>query len=386
MHHSGQRQQLVPALEEWNRLTGLKFTNSEVGLEADIYTKALNEATVRTGKIDVFLTFVNWIADMAEAGLILDQTGWWQSYDPEVYHGSNAYIKPLDSFTSLYKGHRYSMGADNDTFSMFYRKDLAGGDVPQTWGEFDQWVTEQNKPDQGIRGLHMFAERYFAYTAWAARFISKGGAYFDDNMDPLIASDAGVAALEEQKRLVDSIMWPDAVSGDWTAAYSRFPEGTVFCAWAWPSLGQFAEDPTNSKVAGKVSAMPIPGTMKGGLGAINHTGTLDPYRRSWYETQEMKKRYGEELLGVLLQMTPQAFKDISLRGANQYLDNLNLNLQQAFGGQKGQEKALQDTEKEWQKITDRLGRGLQIEAWRSERNTYPEQIRTLWRSKGVFTS
>jgi multiple sugar transport system substrate-binding protein len=425
MHHSGQRQQLAPALEEWNRLTGLKFTSEEVGLEADIYTKALNEATVRTGRIDIFLTFVNWIADMAEAGLILDQTDWWQSYDPEVDHGNSAYIKPLDSFTSIYKGRRYSMGADNDTFSMFYRKDLAPGDVPQTWEEFDQWVADHHRPDEGIRGLHMYAERYFAYTGWAARFTSKGGAFFDDNMDPLVVSDEGVAALEEQKRLVDSVMWPDAVSGDWTAAYSRFPEGSVFCAWAWPSLGQFAEDPQTSKVAGKVSAMPIPGTMNGGqlvravphvvgwsfsisrygkapeaayafvqwfcgpktgLDAINHTGTLDPYRRSWYETQEMKKRYGEELLGVLLEMTPQAFPDISLRGANQYLDNLNLNLQQGFSGQKSPEQALQAAADEWQKITDRLGRGTQIEAWRSARSTYPEQIRNLWQSKGVFNS
>jgi multiple sugar transport system substrate-binding protein len=423
MHHSGQRQQLVPALKEWNRLTGLEFVSSEVGLEADIYTKAINEATVRSGNIDVFLTFVNWNADLAESGLILDQTAWWQSYDPEVDHGPNAYLKPLDSFTSLYKGRRFSMGADNDAFSMFYRKDLEPGDVPQTWEEFDRWVVEHNRPDQRLRGLHMYAERFFAYTGWAARFISKGGAYFNDNMDPLIVSDEGVAALEEQKRLVDQVMWPDAVSGDWTVAYSRFPEGSVFCAWAWPSLGQWAENPKTSKVAGKVSAMPLPGTMhdgelvravphvvgwsfsisrygkapeaayafiqwfcgpKVGLEAINRTGTLDPYRTPWYQTEQMKKRYGEDLLRVLLQMTPQTFPDISLRGANQYLDNLNLNLQQGFSGRKSPEQALKDTADEWQKITDRIGRGLQIDAWRSHRNSYPEQIRNLWRKKGVF--
>ncbi|MFN3763568.1 MAG: twin-arginine translocation signal domain-containing protein, partial [Anaerolineae bacterium] len=66
MHHSGQRNNIVPALEEWNRLTGLNFQSAEVGLEADIYTKAMNEAVVRTGDYDIFLTFCNWIGDMAE--------------------------------------------------------------------------------------------------------------------------------------------------------------------------------------------------------------------------------------------------------------------------------------------------------------------------------
>ncbi len=427
MHHSGQRNQLVPSLEKWNQLTGLNFVSAEVGLEADIYTKVMNEATVRTGEFDIFLTFVNWIADFAEAGVIVDQTDWWDAYRPEVTEGSSPYVRPLDAFTSLYKGRRFSLGADNDTFSMFYRKDLLGAsDLPQTWEEFDQWIADHHFPGDDVFGVHMYAERFFAYTGWSARFISKGGTYFDDSMDPLIVSDEGVAALEEMKGLVDNYMWPDAVSGDWTGAYSRFPEGSVFCAWAWPSLGQFAENPEESNVAGNVGAMQIPGTNHDGLGlvravphvvgwsysisrygtapeaayafiqwfcgpeigleSLSRTGTLDPFRASWFEDAGMRESYGEDLLNTLLEMTGQAFPDISLRGANEYLDNLNLNLQQAFGGQKDPEKALQDTADAWQEVTDRLGRGTQIEAWRSERSTYPQQVQDLWARKGLFPS
>lgn len=422
MHHSGQRNQLVPSLDKWNDLTGLNFVSSEVGLEGDIYTKTMNEATVRTGDIDIFLTFVNWIADFAESGVIVDQTDWWEAYRPEVTSGSSPYLKPLDAFTSLYKGRRFSMGADNDTFSMFYRKDLAGaGSVPETWEEFDEWVADHHTDD--VHGVHMYAERFFAYTGWAARFISKGGAFFDDEMDPLILSDEGVAAVEEMTNLADNYMWPDAVSGDWTGAYSRFPEGSVFAAWAWPSLGQFAENPEESNVAGNVGAMPIPGTEHSGLGVVravphvvgwsysisrygkapeaayaflqwfcgpeigleslSRTGTLDPFRTTWFDDPGMKESYGEDLLSTLLEMTGQAFPDISLRGANEYLDNLNLNLQQAFGGQKDPESALQDTADAWQEITDRLGRGTQIEAWESERSSYPQQIQDLWAQKGT---
>jgi multiple sugar transport system substrate-binding protein len=438
MHHSGQRNNIVPALEEWNRLTGLNFQNAEIGLESDIYTKAMNEAVVRTGDYDIFLTFCNWIGDMAEANLILDQSDWWAKYDPEVDHGPNRYVAPLDKFTSLYKGGRYAMGADDDAFSLFFRKDLfedpaeAGAfedrygrplALPTTWQEFDEWVAFFDRPEAGIRGAHMYAERYFAYTAWAARFISKGGAYFDDNMDPLIASEEGVTALEEQIRLTQNYMWPDAVTGDWSHAYSHFPNGEVFFAWAWASLGKFAEDPANSKIIGKVGAMPMPGSLHDGnlivavphvvgwsfsisrygrapeaaycwvqwfngptvgLDAIARVGTLDPFREPWFDDPKMKTAYGEEFLPILHDLTGNSFADLALRGAAEYLDNLNLNLQQAYAGQKQAEAALRDTALSWQQITDRIGRMGQIEAWRGERQNYPQAIQDLWARKGTF--
>lgn len=440
MHHSGQRNNIVPALEEWNKLTGLNFVSAEIGAEPDIYTKSLHEAVARTGNFDIFLTFVNWIADMAEAGLIVDLTDYFARYDPEIDHGPNAYVPPLDRFTTTYKGRRFAVGADDDAFSCFYRKDLMADpnekkrfedkygrplEVPKTWKEFDEWIAFFDRPDKGLRGAHMYAERYFAYTAWAARFVSRGGAYFNDNMDPMIASPEGVGALEEQVNLVRNHMLPEAVTGDWTVAYSRFPAGAVFFAWAWPSLGKWAEDPKTSKIVGKVGAMEVPGTMhngdliravphvvgwsfsvsrygknpeaaycfiqwftgpKTGLEAIARVGTLDVFRKPWFEAEEMKKAYGAELLPILLKGTQDAFPDLSLRGANEYLDKLNLNLQQAFAGTKAPEAALKDTEAEWQKITDRLGRLTQIEAWRSERQGYPARLQDLWKKLGKFPS
>lgn len=440
MHHSGQRNNIVPALSEWNTLTGLNFVSAEVGAEPDIYTKAMNEAVVRTGNFDIFLTFVNWIADMAEAGLIVDLTDFYAKYDPEIDHGPNAYVPPLDRFTTTYKGRRFAVGADDDAFSCFFRKDLMENPdekkrfedkygrplaVPETWKEFDEWIAFFDRPNKGIRGAHMYAERYFAYTAWAARFVSRGGAYFNDNMDPTIATDEGIAALEEQVRLVRTYMLPEAVTGDWTVAYSRFPAGQVFFAWAWPSLGKFAEDPKNSKIVGKVGVMEVPGTSQNGqivravphvvgwsfsvsrygknaeaaycfaqwftgpttgLDAIARVGTLDVFRKPWFEDEKMKKAYGAELLPILLKSTQSAFPDISLRGANEYLDKLNLNLQQAFSGRKTAQQVLKDTTGEWQKTTDRLGRLGQIEAWRSERKGYPAQIQELWKKLGKFPS
>ncbi len=438
MHHSGQRNNIVPALEEWNSLTGLNFVSAEVGLESDIYTRAMNEAVVRTGDFDIFLTFVNWIADMAEAGLILDLTDFYDRYDPEVDHGDSPYVPPLDRFTTQYKGRRYAVGADDDAFSLFYRKDIMEApneaaafedtygrplELPDTWEEFDDWIAFFDRPEEGFRGAHMYAERFFAYTAWAARFISKGGAYFDDNMNPLINSDEGVEALEEQIRLVQNHMWEDAVTGGWPEAYARFPEGSVFFAWAWASLGKFAQDPETSQIVGNVGYMNMPGTMHNGtlvravphvvgwsfsisnfgklpeaaycftqwftgptvgLEAIARVGTLDVFRRTWFDEPTMQDAYGAEFMPVLLELTRNSFPDISLQGANEYLDNLNLHLQLAFAGEKDAEQALNDAADEWQQITQRIGRVGQIEAWRGERASYPQPIQDLWAQRGIF--
>ncbi len=433
MHHSGQRNNIVPALEEWNKLTGLNFQSAEIGLESDIYVKAMNEAVVRTGDYDVFLTMCNWIGDMAEAGLIYDLTPWYEKYDPEVDHGPDAFVPPLDHFTTTYKGRRFAIGADDDAYSIFFRKDLMEDpdeqkafedkygrplEVPNTWPEFDEWVEFWDRPEEGMRGAHLYAERYFAYTTWAARFISKGGIYFDDNMDPGIASDEGVEALEEMVRLTQNYMHEDTITGDWSGAYTRFPEGTAFCAMAWASLGKWAQDPETSKIVGKVGYGLVPGTMHDGVliraaphvvgwsfsvsrygkspeaaycwiqwftgpavgvEAIARIGTLDIFRKSWFEDPGMKQAYGAEFMPVLLGNTENCFPDVSLRGANEYLDKLNLHIQAANSGDEDPEAALKAAADEWQEITDRLGRLGQIEAWREERQGYPQHIRDLWK-------
>ncbi len=97
----------------------------------------------------------------------------------------------------------------------------------------------------------------------------------------------------------------------------------------------------------------------------------------------MKDAYGAEFMPVLLNLTKNSFPDLAVRGAAEYLDNLNLNLQQAYAGEKGAEQALEDTADAWQQITDRIGRLGQAEAWREERKGYPQAVQDLWEKLGT---
>ncbi len=441
MIHSGQRGQIAPALEEFNELTGLNVELVVIGYEADIYTKAMNEAVVRTGEYDLFLTFCNWIGDMAEAGLIFPLDGWVENYDPEIAHGPNAYVQPLDEFTTQYGGHYYALGMDNDALVLFYRKDLMedlkeqadfkaqyGRELalPKTWEEFDQISEFFDRPEEGLRGAHLYSTRQFAYTSWAPRFIAQGGIYFDPtNMDPLINTPEGLEALQEIIALTKEHMFPEAYTGDWSGAYTFFPEGKVFWTIAWASLGHWASDPETSQIAGKVGFAQLPGEYHDGVlyratphvvgwslsvsrygkapeaayliaqwlnspsvsaASITRTGTLDPFRQNHFEDPELLQAYGPEIAPVLLKNAEQSFPDISLRGANEYIDQLNLNLQLAVAGLKDPEKALADTASTWQEITDRLGRGRQIESWQQEIKRYPRHLRELWVELGKVTS
>lgn len=437
MIHSGQRGQLAPQVEKLSKLTGLNVEVVVIGVEPDIHTKAMNEAVVKSGEFDLFLGFSNWTGDFAEAGLIALLDEWVAKYRPEVDRGPSAYVAPLDKFTTRYKGKYYALGMDNDAFVLFYRKDMFEDSkeqanfkakfgrplaLPETWEDFDQLAEFFDRPGQGIRGAHLYSTRYFAYTSWAPRFVSRGGIYFNPkNMDPMINTSEGVKALQEHIDVTQKHMFPEAYTGDWSVSYDRFPAGQIYMAVAWPSLGQFAEDPEVSKISGKVGFAKLPGSLHRGkpiratphvvgwsltvsrygkspeaayliaqwlnspsvsLDVITSKGTLDPFRLNHFENRKLMQTYGPELGPILRGNTEQSFPDISLRGAAEYLDILNLNVQAAVAGQISAKEALDKTAAKWREITDRLGKEEQLKAWQSEIKGYPRHIRQLWFNMG----
>ena len=56
---------------------------------------------------------------------------------------------------------------------------------------------------------------------------------------------------------------------------------------------------------------------------------------------------------------------IPLPGNREYLDALDVSLQEAYHGRISAEEAMKRTAKQWEKITDDIGRKKQIEAWKS---------------------
>jgi hypothetical protein len=56
---------------------------------------------------------------------------------------------------------------------------------------------------------------------------------------------------------------------------------------------------------------------------------------------------------------------IPLLGNREYFDALDVSLQEASLGKLGAEEAMKRTARQWEKITDDIGRRKQVEAWKT---------------------
>jgi multiple sugar transport system substrate-binding protein len=77
----------------------------------------------------------------------------------------------------------------------------------------------------------------------------------------------------------------------------------------------------------------------------------------------------EYLSGVEAAMA-DGYPEIFIPGAAQYEDSLDLHVNKALTGQETPQEALDAVAKEWDEITDSLGRDKQIELWGKALVTY----------------
>ena len=109
----------------------------------------------------------------------------------------------------------------------------------------------------------------------------------------------------------------------------------------------------------------------------NKGGYFDPYRVGHFTnpSAELAAAYPGDWLQMSYEAVSNVVPEFILRGAAEYSDALDKNLVEAFVGQKSAEEAMKDAAKEWNRITRRLGKDKQIEAWRSLAKSFPEPIK-----------
>ena len=154
----------------------------------------------------------------------------------------------LPVYRNLYmkfKGHDYGMVYDGDTHLLFYRKDifekykdeykkLYGKNLepPQTWEEYDQIAKflTLDTDDDGIIDLYgtaIFGGEAKRYIWFAERFLSMGGTYFDEQMNPMIDNELGIKALQDLVQLNDSGATPPDSMYDWIDLNHSFPSRPI---------------------------------------------------------------------------------------------------------------------------------------------------------------
>jgi len=385
--------------DRFEKETGIKINVIEMAPEA-IYEKEMTEFTAGSGAYDVIQFNPAWIADYSYHLEPLQALA--NKYDLDFKLDD---VMPI--FRELYcswAGVWYGMPWDGDTHMLYYRKDQFekyGLTPPKTWDDYKKIASFFNGWDwdndgQKEYGVAAYLKRGRTYWWFLGRFAGYGGNYFDENMNPLINTKAGVDALENLLTTIP-YMPPGVLNYSYMELRTAYVKGDIAMCLQWTCVGKAAENPKESKIVGKTgyAVFPQGKTMiaggwdlgipkysrhKGAAAQFIHfitrpdislkivmdpTTSLDPYRVSHYKSPEFRAAWptAGEYLDAIEANLRQGFPDLLIPGAAEYMDALDYQLTLAYAGQKSAQDALNDAAKEWRQITKRLGFKEQKKAW-----------------------
>lgn len=289
------------------------------------------------------------------------------------------------------------------------------------------WDDDGRKEYGVVEAMRKGDHAYWFYFNRAAAYTSipgqVGGLFFDpETMEPLINDPGHVKALKDWLAIIKKFGVPGMVNMDSGEIRSVFVVGEAFGAMDWGDIGVMENTMEMSTVKGKVGYTISPGVKRvwdykkkewvdfpevnyapylaftGWLGGVSarseqieaawdflsflgskensytsvttaQTG-FNPYRYSHFEKLSGWYAYGfvhpEQYLEAIRRTIthPNVQPDLRIPGSNRYFVALDAELAIAIQGAKSPQKALDDAKKEWEKITEDLGREKQLKAYR----------------------
>src|SRR5579884_138209 len=282
----------------WEEETGAHVNVAEIPIET-LHTQIFADLSTGLGRYDAYQT-ASWFAG--------------DFFDPKT-----PYILPLADFLKdprypfwdpgqelapyvplyAWQGVWYGATFDADAQILYYRQDIF--DNPDNQKKFqDKMGYAFPNPPKTMKEMHDVADFYtgwdwngdgqndwgialhakvneqgfFHFLTLAAPYVvSKDNPYFyfdPETMDPLINSEGHVQALTDYAKFVNN--GPKAMLS-WTLGqgWNLFLAGHSVMEPTWGDLPTLAQDPTTSKVKGKVGATLIPGTDR----------AYDPIKKTW---------------------------------------------------------------------------------------------------------
>jgi multiple sugar transport system substrate-binding protein len=220
------------------------------------------------GGYDVILFDVIWPAEYATNKVLVDVT---DKITPEMKSG----VLPGAWTTVEYDGKRYGMPWILDTKYLFYNKEIlekAGIKTPpKTWAE----LAEQAKTikDKGLLATPIawsWSQAEAAICDYTTLVSAYGGSFLKDGK-PVFQTGGGLDALNY---MVDSyksgLTNPNSKEFLEEDVRRVFQNGEAAFALNWTYMYNMANDPKDSKVAGKVGVVPAPGVEgKSTVSAVN---------------------------------------------------------------------------------------------------------------------
>lgn len=356
-----------------------------------------------------------------------DVTPWFR----ELYikYQGKLYALPYDGDVLNY-WYRTDLFANADERANFKKKFGRDLTVPETWDEafqIAQFFTRKKGEklagtvlNENFYGYAFLGLRGFSYAWFLSHFTPRGGTYFDKDMNPQINTATAVQALEEMKKSM-AFSPPDVLSYGYDELKNAYLGGHIATLVQWEDMLKKSRDTSASKIVGKVGMYHVPGVRVNGkvvfrspmpvarvlavpaasknpeaaywvawyLSVVKSPeftadprNGLDPYSFVQFNNPaQYAKMNGagqpltvDEARTYLKQLKAdyeRGFPDLTIPGASEYLDKLDLAVTQALSGELSPKAALDRAAADWRDITQRLGvdkqkKELQImlEGWR----------------------
>nr|WP_228932839.1 extracellular solute-binding protein [Roseibium aggregatum] len=235
---------------------GVKVALEFVPYEA-LHDKIIAAAGAGDDGYDVVLFDVIWPAEFATRGFLQDVTDRIPAdYTDKVFDGAWTTVE--------YDGKRYGMPWILDTKYLFYNADMlaeAGISAPpKTWAE----LAEQAKQikDKGIVEYPLvwsWSQSEAMICDFTTLTAANDGAFFDEGQPAFTAGGAKDAVSFMKATLDEGLSNPSSREYFEEDVRRVFSNGEAAFALNWTYMNALANDPKESKVAGKVKVAPAPG-------------------------------------------------------------------------------------------------------------------------------
>jgi len=257
---------IEPHLKEFEALTGMKLV-VEVYPEDQFRAKTSVELQSGSGSIDVFMTMP------AQEGLKYLRAGWYQPIDELLKDPSTT--APDYAWEDFLAVGRSGMTSDGriigppiqlETNQVMYRKDVFqkyNVKVPTTLDELEaaaKALTGKPMTDDGQPGFGIVArgKRAAATSVFSGYLHAMGATWMTPGREPAFNSENGIKAFELYGRLLKQYGPPGSENNHWYEASSIMGQGKAAMYTDFDSISAFVEDPTKSKVKGKMGYVMFP--------------------------------------------------------------------------------------------------------------------------------
>ncbi|MGI9507905.1 MAG: ABC transporter substrate-binding protein [Geminicoccaceae bacterium] len=148
-------------------------------------------------------------------------------------------------------------------------------------------------------------------TGWnlAQEFVNMhlgfGGSFVDENSQPTINNENGIAALEMMKRLADQ-MDPEYLVSDSTYVQQQFQQGKIAIANLWGSRAGAMDDEAESQVVGKVKMAKAPAAIADSI----------PASTVWWDGIVIAKNISDEEAEAAFMVAMEGMDTEMVQGAN----------------------------------------------------------------------